>query len=304
MLKKKLNNLFFYLKRLYQKYDTDQIWFLSSGVSFSILWVIIPTLLIFLGILGFYFDQVNAVQKINEYINQTLPVNFEMKDKVIAAISSKALELSNNAWITTLIGLLGVFWTMSSMFSYMRDALNRIFDVKESVTFLKGKLRDFVLLLIIIVLFSFTTIVTSAQQIDNEFINFIFHSVTAVMSSSVIIIFLLPFIVSYVMFFFLYRFVPHYQIPTKAVLFGTLISAVLYELIKYGFAYYIMNLSNYTAVYGAYAAIVVFLLWIYLMSLIFCTGAALSKIYMELHSLELKFYNKEKYGTKKIIPND
>ncbi len=304
MLKKRLNNLFFYLKRLYQKYDTDQIWFLSSGVSFSILWVIIPTLLIFLGILGFYFDQVNAVQKINEYINQTLPVNFEMKDKVIAAISSKALELSKNAWITTLIGLLGVFWTMSSMFSYMRDALNRIFDVKESVTFLKGKLRDFVLLLIIIVLFSFTTIVTSVQQIDNEFISFIFNSVAAVMSSSVFIIFLLPFIVSYVMFFFLYRFVPHYQIPTKAVHFGTLISAILYELLKYGFAYYIVNLSNYTAVYGAYATIVIFLLWIYVMSLIFCTGAALSKIYMELHSLELKFYNKEKYGTKKIIPND
>lgn len=304
MIKKRLNNLVFYLKRLYQKYDTDQIWFLSSGVSFSILWVIIPTLLIFLGILGFYFDQVNAVQKINEYINQTLPVNFEMKDKVIAAISSKALELSKNAWITTLIGLLGVFWTMSSMFSYMRDALNRIFDVKESVTFLKGKLRDFVLLLIIIVLFSFTTIVTSVQQIDNEFISFIFNSVAAVMSSSVFIIFLLPFIVSYVMFFFLYRFVPHYQIPTKAVHFGTLISAILYELLKYGFAYYIVNLSNYTAVYGAYAAIVVFLMWIFLMSLIFCTGAALAKIYMELHSLELKFYNKEKYGTKKAIPND
>ena len=173
-MKKRLNNLFFYIKRLYQKYDTDQIWFLSSGVSFSILWVIIPTLLIFLGILGFYFDKVNAVQKINEYINQTLPVNFEMKDKVIEAISGKAFELSQNALITTLIGLLGVFWAMSSMFSYMRDALNRIFDVKESVTFLKGKLRDFVLLLIIIVLFSFTTIVTSIQQIDNEFINFIF----------------------------------------------------------------------------------------------------------------------------------
>ena len=292
------------MKRLYQKFDTDQIWFLSSGVSFSILWVIIPTLLIFLGILGFYFDQVNAVQKINEYINQTLPVNFEMKDKVIAAISSKALELSKNAWITTLIGLLGVFWTMSSMFSYMRDALNRIFDVKESVTFLKGKLRDFILLLIIIVLFSFTTIVTSVQQVDNEFINFIFTSVSAVMSSSVFLLLLLPFFVSYVMFFFLYRFVPHYQIPTKSVLFGTLIAAALYELLKYVFAYYILNLSNYTAVYGAYAAIVIFMLWIYLLSLIFCIGAALSKIHMELYSLELKFYNKEKYGTKKIIPND
>ncbi len=303
-MKKRLNNLFFYIKRLYQKYDTDQIWFLSSGVSFSILWVIIPTLLIFLGILGFYFDKVNAVQKINEYINQTLPVNFEMKDKVIEAISGKAFELSQNALITTLIGLLGVFWAMSSMFSYMRDALNRIFDVKESVTFLKGKLRDFVLLLIIIVLFSFTTIVTSIQQIDNEFINFIFTSVSSVMSSSIFLLFLLPFFISYVMFFFLYRFVPHYKIPTRSLLFGALISAALYELLKYVFAYYILNLSNYTAVYGAYAAIVVFMLWIYLLSLIFCTGAALSKIHMELYKLELKFNNKEKYGTEEIIPND
>ena len=304
MLKKRLNNLFFYLKRLYQKFDTDQIWFLSSGVSFSILWVIIPTLLIFLGILGFYFDKVDAVQKINLYINQTIPVNFELKDKLIAAISNKAFELSKNAWITTLIGLLGVFWTMSSMFSYMRDALNRIFDIKESATFLKGKLRDFVLLLIIIVLFSFTTIVTSIQQIDNEFINFILTSVSAVMSSSIFLLFLLPFIISYVMFFFLYRFVPHYQIPTRAVLFGTFIAAALYEIIKYLFAYYITHLSNYTAVYGAYAAIVVFMLWIYLLSLIFCIGAASSKIHMELNTLEIKFYNKEKYGTKKIIPND
>lgn len=184
MLKKRLNNLFFYLKRLYQKFDTDQIWFLSSGVSYSILWVIIPTLLIFLGILGFYFDKVDAVQKINEYINQTIPVNFEMKDKLITAISNKAFELSKNAWITTLIGLLGVFWTMSSMFSYMRDALNRIFDVKESATFLKGKLRDFILLLFIIVLFSFTTIVTSVQQIDNEFINFIYTYFSAVIAQA------------------------------------------------------------------------------------------------------------------------
>lgn len=303
-MKKRLTNFIFYLKRLYEKFDKDQIWFLSSGVSFSILWVVIPTLLIFLGILGFYFDKVNAVQKINEYINQALPVSFQMKDQLIETISNKAFEISQNAWITTIIGLFGVFWAMSSMFSYMRDALNRIFDVKESLNFFKGKLRDFALLLIIIVLFSFTTIVTSVQQINNDFIKFVFSSLSSVVTSSSIFLFMLPFIVSYVMFFFLYRFVPHYKIPTSSLLFGTLIAALLYELLKYAFAYYILHLSNYTAVYGAYAAIVVFMLWIYLLSLIFCTGAALSKINMELYKLDLKFYKKEKYGTEKIIKND
>jgi len=277
---------------------------MSSGVSFSILWVIIPTLLVFLGILGFYFDKINALQMINEYINQALPVNFEAKEKFLETISTKAFELSKNAWITIIIGLIGVFWAMSSMFSYMRDALNRIFEVKESLNFFKGKLRDFILLLIIIVLFSLTTVFTSLQQIDNEMIKFVFSSLSTVITSNSLFLILLPFMISYVMFFFLYRFVPHYKIPTKAILFGTLISAVLYEVLKYLFAYYIVNISNYNIIYGAYGTFVIFMLWVYVISLIFCIGAAIGKIYMELHNLELKFYNKEKYGTTEIIKNN
>lgn len=277
---------------------------MSSGVSFSILWVIIPTLLVFLGILGFYFDKTDALHKINDYINQALPIDFDAKEKFLETISTKAFELSQNAWITITIGLFGVFWAMSSMFSYMRDALNRIFEVKESLSFFKGKLRDFILLLIIIILFSFTTLFTSIQQIDNEFLKFILSSLSTVITSHSLFLILLPFMISYIMFFFLYRFVPHYKIPTKAILFGTLISAILYEILKYVFAYYILNFSNYNMIYGAYGAFVIFMLWVYVISLIFCTGAEIGKIYMELHNLELKFYNKEKYGTTEIIKND
>ncbi len=303
-MKKRFNNFLFYIKRLYQKFDTDQIWFMSSGVSYSILWVIIPTLLVLIGVLGFYFDKSNAIEKINEYINQALPFSFEAKDRFLDTISNKSAELMKNAWITTAIGLFGVFWAMSSMFSYLRDALNRIFEVKESLNFFKGKLRDFVLLIIIIILFSLTTIITSLQQIDNDIIKFVASYINTMFVTNMRVLILLPFMISYVMFFFLYRYVPHYKIPTRAILFGAFISAMLYEILKYLFAYYIVHLSNYTLVYGAYGAIVIFMLWVYVISLIFCIGAAIGKIYMELHNLELIFYNKEKYGTTEIIKND
>ncbi|MDD5361535.1 MAG: YihY/virulence factor BrkB family protein [Ignavibacteria bacterium] len=303
-MKKRLQNLLFYFKRLYEKFDKDQIWFMSSGVSFSILWVIIPTLLVFLGILGFYFDKYNALQQINNYINQALPFDFEAKEKFLDAISNKAYELSQNAWITTVIGLAGVFWAMSSMFSYMRDALNRIYDVKESLNFFKGKLRDFLLLLIIIVLFSLTMVYTSVQQVNNGAIQLLFTFINTNVTTNKLFIIFFPLFISYVMFFFLYRFVPHYKIPTNAILFGSLIAAVMYEILKYLFAYYVLNISNYTRIYGAYAAVVIFMLWVYVISMIFCIGAAIGKIYMELHNLELKFYKKEKYGTEKIIAND
>jgi len=303
-MKDRLNNLWFYLKRLYQKYDTDQIWFMSSGVAYSLLWVLIPTLLIFLGILGFYFGKADSVKLLNEYINNALPFDFEGKDALLVTISEKALDLSRNAWLTFAIGLFGVFWAMSSAFSNMRDALNRIYNVNESLNFFKGKLRDFVLLLVIIFLFSFTTLLSSLRYIDNEAVKLMYFFVSDTLSSSILFVYLLPFVISYIMFFFLYKFVPHYSIPTRSILFGAFIAALLYELMKYLFSYYVLNLSNYKEVYGAYAALVIFMLWVYVISLLFCTGAVISKIYMELHQLELKFYKKEKYGTEKVIAND
>lgn len=277
---------------------------MSSGVSFSILWVIIPTLLIFLGILGFYFDKSDALQYINNYINQALPVNFDAKEKFLDTISTKAFELSQNALLTTLIGLLGVFWAMSSMFSYMRDALNRIYEITESLNFFKGKIRDFLLLIAIIILFSFATLLTSFQQINNDALRIVFSFLSTAILSNKIFLFLIPFFVSYLMFFFLYKFVPHYKIPTNSILFASLNAAILNELLKYAFAFYILNFSNYTKIYGAYAAFVIFMLWIYLISLIFCIGAAIGKIHMELNNLQIKFYSKEKYGTKEIIKNN
>jgi membrane protein len=303
-MKERLINFRFYIKRLYQKYDTDQIWFMSSGVSFSLLWVLIPTLLIFLGILGFYFGKTDSLRLLNEYINKALPFDFEGKDVLLETISEKAVELSRNAWITVVLGLVGVFWAMSSAFSYMRDALNRIFDVKESLNFFKGKLRDFILLLIIIFLFSFTTLMSSLRYIDNEAVKFLYSFLSDTLSNSLLFVYFLPFLISYIMFFFLYKYVPHYSIPTRSILFGGFIAALLYEVMKYLFSYYVLNVSNYKQVYGAYAALVIFMLWVYVISLLFCTGAAISKIYMELHNLELKFYKKEKYGTEKVITND
>ncbi|MCI0474212.1 MAG: hypothetical protein L0Y76_11575 [Ignavibacteria bacterium] len=86
-MKERFKYFLFYMKRIYQKYDEDQIWFMSSGVAYSLLWVLIPTLLIFLGILGFYFGKEDSVKFLNNYINEALPFNFEGKDQLLITIS-------------------------------------------------------------------------------------------------------------------------------------------------------------------------------------------------------------------------
>jgi hypothetical protein len=60
-----------------------------------------------------------------------------------------------------------------------------------------------------------------------------------------------------------------------AAIAGALAAAAL-EVAKYGFGWYLAQVSTYEVVYGALAALPIFLLWIYLCWIIILAGAAVS----------------------------
>ena len=71
----------------------------------------------------------------------------------------------------------------------------------------------------------------------------------------------------------LFIVVPNTRVNRADALIGGLISALILEAMKIGFAYYIAQFSTYTVVYGAFAALPVFLIWIYLCWLGILVGA-------------------------------
>ncbi len=71
----------------------------------------------------------------------------------------------------------------------------------------------------------------------------------------------------------LFIVVPNTRVNRADALIGGLISALILETMKIGFAYYIAQFSTYTVVYGAFAALPVFLIWVYLCWLGILVGA-------------------------------
>lgn len=61
----------------------------------------------------------------------------------------------------------------------------------------------------------------------------------------------------------LYRLVPNRQVSAIDAAIGGTFAAVFFEAMKYGFGQFIANFSNYKLVYGAFASVPIFLLWIY-----------------------------------------
>jgi membrane protein len=74
-------------------------------------------------------------------------------------------------------------------------------------------------------------------------------------------------------FTIIYVYMPNCKVEWRDAIVGGLIAAVAFELGKRGFGYYVRRIPTYTAVYGAFAALPVFLLWVYLCWMFALVGA-------------------------------
>jgi membrane protein len=86
----------------------------------------------------------------------------------------------------------------------------------------------------------------------------------------------LPLLFSTLALALLYTIVPQRRVPWRHAFAGALVAALAFEGAKLGFAFYLTQVPTYELVYGALAALPVFLIWIYLCWLIALTGAAIT----------------------------
>lgn len=84
----------------------------------------------------------------------------------------------------------------------------------------------------------------------------------------------LPLYINVIGFWFLYRFVPAVKVSNRAAWVGALLATLELELLKFGFSVYVHWFPTYDLIYGAFAVIPLFLLWLYLLWLVIIFNAS------------------------------
>jgi len=269
----------YYTTNLLRKFDNDHIWIMSSGISFNMLICVIPFTLILLTILGIYLDSQAVQTKLVNYLNSMLPLPGQYKERFIFELTERTKELSSNTFLTGLIGLGGLFWTVSGLFSSMREVLRKVYNIDAGLSYITGKLRDFLLVIISVSLFITSMLLTSSVQIFEEYSQGILGEAVALTVFQRLVPMFVGFIISFCLFYVLYALVPHWKFNKKVILYSTTIATILFETLKYLFAIYILKIANYGRIYGTYATIVISIFYVYYLSVIFVLCAELGEIY-------------------------
>lgn len=278
----------YYTKGLWFNFDDHHIFIFAGGLAFSLFICIIPFVLILFWLLGILLDSASVQIQINTLIDTVIP--YEMYSDYIKEILTKRIaEVIQYKNVAGFFGLVGLMFAASGFSSSIRTILNTVFGRRVDINFFLGKLRDFALIIMTVLVFLVSTVLLPLIEVLRKFseyvveLKFLQYPIFQTFFTTAF-----SFIIVTAIFGVLYRYVPVVKIRRRAVFVGAVWAGVLWEGAKHIFGYYLYHFATYGKVYGAYALVIVVAFWIYYSSMVFIIGAEMGKLYHDRIEAEIK----------------
>jgi len=277
-----------YFGGLYDRTDRHHLFLLSGGLAFSLFVCIIPMTLIIFWLLGKFLNSADVELQIITLIDTVIPYDTyaQFVKEIIFDRVNEVVEYRNIAgWV----GMIGLFFAASGFASSLRTILNKINGTDIDINIFLGKLRDFLVIFIIVLVFLaliltlpiLDFLISFAQSTPylQVFNQPIFQRVFTASFS---------FFIMFLIFAVLYKFMPTRKIRKRSVALGALWASIFWVGAKILFGVYLSNFTTFSRIYGAYALGIVVAFWIYYTAAVFILGAEIGKLFDERISSKIE----------------
>ncbi|MDO4222884.1 MAG: YihY family inner membrane protein [Acinetobacter sp.] len=253
--------LLFVVKRFIQDRCSEQ----ASALTYTTLFAIVPMLTVFLVIIS----SINALAPARQQLQTMIYSNFLPKTTIAfeQALSNFAEKSSN----LTVIGVMFLFVTTVMMIMSIETAFNRIWRVKKERSGIVGFMRYWTIISLGPLLLGGAVVLSSTLASMN-----VLHHNFGYQLDSGFLLKSLSFGLILLGFFILYWAVPNRSVPWKSAAYAAIFASIVFESLKNLFGWAMSNFTSYELVYGAFAAVPIFLLWIYLSWNIILLGVQIS----------------------------
>jgi membrane protein len=262
---KMLKQLRLFLAAL-SKFDHDHGFFLSSAITFNLLICLIPIILSMLALLGTYlYGSKEVLNHIRQYLQSVVP---SLDPKLMRNV----LRIVQDHRIMGVVGIAGLLWTSTWVFSSIRTAFTTVFREDKGRNIIHGKAVDlFMILLAGVFLLASMTLSSVMTYVQASHVTSFLKPLIRFFLK-----YLIPFFFSFWMFFLIYKIVPNRKIPWKPALQAACFSSLLWEVAKQLFGWYVIHLGKFSMVYGSLSTVAILFLWIYYSSAILILGGEIA----------------------------
>jgi membrane protein len=263
-------------------FDEDNCSLKASALTFYTLLSIVPVVAMAFGIAkGFGFEA-----KLQQQLMEKLQGQEEVLSRIIE-FAHKLLENTKGGLLAG-IGIVILFWTVIKLLGNIETSFNDIWGIQKSRSIAR-KFSDYLsamllcpLLLIIAGSLSVAIsgkVTLAARQID------VLQTVAPVIHLGLK---LLPYVFVWFLFTFIYVFMPNTNVRISSGIVGGIAAGTLYQLIQWAYITFQVGIAKNNAIYGGFAALPLFLIWLQTSWLIVLFGAEISFAHQHAKSYEFE----------------
>jgi membrane protein len=274
----------------------DRVQLRASALTYNTLLSVVPLAAVAFGIAkGFGLDNM-----LERYLVEDLQMHGEVVTRIID-FSHSLLNTTKGGLIAG-IGVIVLFWTIIRVLANIESSFNDIWGVSKARTLLR-KISDYLsFMLVCPFLFVMSSTVTVVLASQFEVAAKKVWLVGALSPAFFLVLKLTPLFLLWLMFTFIYIFMPNTKVTVKAGALAGIIVAVLFLFFQLLYINAQIVIAKYNAIYGSFAALPLFLVWLQMSWLIVLLGAEYSFAQQNVETYEFEHaYSKVSHSFKRLL---
>ncbi len=263
-------------------FDEDKCMLRASALTYFSLLSIVPVVAMAFGIAkGFGFENILEKELLTKFPNQQEVITY------VVGFARTFLENTRGGLVAG-VGIALLFWTVIKVLGNIEKSFNDIWGIKKSRP-IGRKFSDYLSVMIIcpiLLLISSSIMVFITSQV--KFITDKFTLLSAIGPVIFFFLKLLPYCILWALFTFIYLFMPNTKVNFKAGLLGGIAAGTIYQIVQKAYIVFQIGVAKYNAIYGSFAALPLFLVWIQVSWLIVLLGAEISFAHQNVDMYEFE----------------
>jgi membrane protein len=256
-------------------YNSDNLTYAASIAYYALL-SLFPFSMLSLAILGSVTADEESRNAVLGFVLRYFPAQFEFITTQLDSFQAHTVTFG-------VFGTLALIWGALGFFGAVTTAVNYAWGVEKTRSYWSHKLFSFVMMLVAGALLLAALVLVSASQVVGatwfagvlgRFPGLLVLRSLAIRNATTALFIVVVGLVFY--------FVPNAKVRFRDVWIGAFITGLLWKAALAGFSWYMSDMSRFTRVNGSIAAVVVFLVWVYLQAVILLYGVEFTAAYARL----------------------